>query len=245
MNTAEFEDLIEQVIEEKITRREISSTYHISIRTINNEITKLSKSNPELYKRFIAKYPFQSKKITHIDFTELTKSIIKNDAEIQQIIDVYDISARTFNRRLNNMKNSQKIDVLTGLTEDQIYQLYIRYRKNQLTFEDKEFIETMEIGDIIVEEDRNTNRKVYLQNVLDNYYKLISEGMSKAEAARRLGYTYTDMDKKEKELKRIETEDVTKDELRSRIKVNVNHKPNLQNSESKEIKQYEEEGEIR
>ena len=249
MNQKEFENLIEQVIERKITRKEISSKYHIAPRTINKKITQLAKTNPNLYERFISIYPFQPKEITHIDFTQLTKSIIKNDEQLNKLVDTYDISARTFNRKINKMKNSQTIDNLTGLTENDIYEMYIRYRKSELTFEDHKFIQTMKIGNIKIQDERSQNRENYLQELLNNYYEIISkEGISKAKAAKRLGFSYTDMCKKEDELERIKTQKQAKqnkDNFHNSIKTTNIPKINAENQsiKSKLIVEKEVEGE--
>lgn len=204
-----FEELIQQIIDGKITRKEISIRYRIAIRTINDRITKLATTNPELYRKFIDKYPFKPKAITHINFIELTKKVMKEECNLGDIGDVYDISVRTFSRRVRKMKDSDTLDELTGLPQREIYELYKKYSRRELSFDDKILIDNMKIGNI-QEQERVTDRKTSLEELLQKYYQLISEGLSKAEAARKLGFSYEDMYKKEDELKRIKTEQKVK-----------------------------------
>lgn len=209
----EFEKLIRQVIDGKITRREISIQYGIAIRTINGRITELATTNPELYQKFIDKYPFKPKAITHINFVELTKKIMKEGCSVSGICGVYDISERTFSRRIREMKDSDTLDELTGLPQRKIYELYKKYSRRELSFDDEILIDNMKIGNI-QEQERVTDRKTSLEELLQKYYQLISEGLSKAEAARKLGFSYEDMYKKEDELKRIKTEQKVKQKKR-------------------------------
>lgn len=245
----EFEKLIQQVIDGEISRKEISKQYHMATRTINSKITELAITNPKLYQDFIHKFPFRPKEITHINFVELTKKIMKEEGELGTIINLYDISIRTFHRRLREMKDSDAIDELTGLQQKEIYNLYKKYNKGELSLEDKIRIEDMKIGDI-VEKERVTDRESFLEELLQQYYQFISQGLSKAEAARNLGFSYTDMYKKENELKRIKTEQKTKQQRIRDFKeeIKVSNIPNIEiekiNQGKKIIKREKGKGEI-
>ena len=213
----QFEELVRRVINGEVTRKEISKEYHISERKINFKITELATKNPQLYQEFISKFPYRPKTITNINFVELAKKIIKEGNQIGILAEQYDISTKTINRRIKEMKNSGIIDDLTGLTQGEIYDLYIKYRTGELSFEDEQFIESMQVGTII-EKEKSDDRREYLEGILSKYYQYIAQGMSKAKAARMLGFEYPDMYKKEEELKRIETE-VSKTELSAREKM--------------------------
>ena len=249
INQMEFEKLIQQVIDGEISRKEISKQYHMATRTINSKITELAITNPKLYQDFIHKFPFRPKEITHINFVELTKKIMKEEGELGTIINLYDISIRTFHRRLREMKDSDAIDELTGLQQKEIYNLYKKYNKGELSLEDKIRIEDMKIGDI-VEKERVTDRESFLEELLQQYYQFISQGLSKAEAARNLGFSYTDMYKKENELKRIKTEQKTKQQRIRDFKeeIKVSNIPNIEiekiNQGKKIIKREKGKGEI-
>lgn len=221
ISEVEFEKLIQQVIEGEISRKQICAQYHISPRTLNARITQLANTNQELYQDFICKFPFKPKEITYVNFVELVKKIMKEEGNLESTINPYDISVRTFHRRLKKMGDSDVLDELTGLKEREIYDLYTKYRKNDLSLEDKIMIEEMRSGDIIIQ-GRAENRKNYLENLLQQYYEYINQGLSKAQAARNLGFHYEDMYKKEEELKRIKTEEETKQQMedfKERMKV--------------------------
>lgn len=174
---------------------------------------------------------------------------MKEEGELGTIINLYDISIRTFHRRLREMKDSDAIDELTGLQQKEIYNLYKKYNKGELSLEDKIRIEDMKIGDI-VEKERVTDRESFLEELLQQYYQFISQGLSKAEAARNLGFSYTDMYKKENELKRIKTEQKTKQQRIRDFKeeIKVSNIPNIDiekiNQGKKIIKREKGKGEI-
>ena len=98
----------------------------------------------------------------------------------------------------------------------------------------------MKMG-IISEKDRIADREEFLRNLLEQYYNLIRQGESKAKAAKKLGYLYTNMTKKEIELKRIETE---KRNMRKEIKVPYTPTIDLEKLKQKDEKIIREKGEI-
>lgn len=201
-----FEELIEKVIAGEMTRRQITKEYHISARTTNLMITELSKTNPELYMRFIEKYPYKPKEIENINFVELTKKIIKEDKFIEDLATKYNVSTRTIRRRITNMKGSKEIEPSTGITLDELYNLYKRYRAEELSLEDREIIETMKVGEIQNAINSQESRKNYLENIINQYKEYRKQGIPTKKAAKMLGYSFLDIYKKQGELARILTE---------------------------------------
>lgn len=212
-----FEELIEQVINGKITRKEISKKYKISERKINAEITKLSETNPDLYRRFIVKFPFRPKTITNINYINLIKRIIKENIYIEDVEKQYEISRRTLSRRVSELKDSEEVELQSGLKNRELYELYKRYQRDRLSDEDREIISKFTY-DVIRKKEIYEDREQTLRQLIDEYNLYISQGFSKAESARRLGYTYSDMYKKEEELKRIQKEKESKKTFLERIK---------------------------
>lgn len=201
-----FEELVQKVIDGEITRKQITKYYHISARKINLKIMELSKTNPELYMKFIKKFPYKPKEIENINFVELAKKIMKDDKNIEDLAIKYGVSTRTIRRRIGKMKGSREIDVSTGITLDELYRLYKRYRERELSMEDMLTIETLVVGEIQSEGNSGEHRKHYLANLITKYKEYIKQGILKKDAAQMLGYSFVDIYKKEGELKRIETE---------------------------------------
>ena len=199
----EFEEVVEKLIKGEITRNAILKQYHICSRTMNFRITELFEINPNLYKRFIEKFPYKPREITDINFVELAKEIMKDGREIGSIVVEYGVSERTIRRRIDNMKESNIIDNSTGMTLGELYMLYKRYRKGELSIEDKKLINIMKIGEIQGSQDSIENRKVYLENLLNRYEQYLEQGVSKKEAAQMLGFRTSDIFKRKQELKRI------------------------------------------
>lgn len=205
-----FEELIEKVIAGEMTRKQIPKEYHLSARTINLMITELAKANPQLYMRFINKFPYKPKEIENIDFVELTKQIMKQNTTIEDLAIRYNVSTRTIRRRIGKMKGSNEIEISSGMTLDELYFLYKRYRADELSMEDKSIIQAMNVGKIQNAPNSQDARKNYLANLIAKYNEYRSQGMSTRDAAKMLGYSFLDIYKKQGELERILTEQKSK-----------------------------------
>lgn len=216
LSQEEFEDLVRKIIEGKTTRKKIAKEYHINSRSLNLKITELAEINPELYQEFIKKFPYRPKTITNVNFVELVKEIMKEDKEIRDLVIKYNISTRTISRRISKMKDSEEIDESTGMTLGELYSLYRRYREDDLSFEDKAKIDSMKLGTVQDTKDFSEHRRKYLEDLISKYNQYIEQGISKKQAAEKLGYNFLDMYKKENELKRIVTENVTRKEIAER-----------------------------
>lgn len=239
----EFEEIVKKILRGDTTRKKVSKEYKMSMRKLNDMISQLSKTNPELYNEFISRFPYKPKSITNIDFVELTKEMIKKDLSSEIEAEIYEISARTVTRRINEFKNSDAIDEKTGMTLHDLYNLYKRYKKGELSIDDIKFIGEMKIGQVIKKE-KTKDREDQLTDLINRYYILVNKGLSKAKAARKLGFEYTDMYKKEKELERIKTQNSAKSkmgEFKNQYKEIVKPLVNNQRNEEKELKKDEKE----
>ncbi len=239
----EFEEIIKRILVGETTRKRIAKEYKMSMRKLNDMISQLSKTNPELYNKFIARFPYKPKSITNIDFVELTKEMIKKDLSLEVAAEIYEISGRTITRRISEFKNSDTIDEQTGRTLHDLYDLYKRYKKGELSIDDIKFIEEMQIGKVVKKE-KTKDREDELTNLINKYYRLVDQGLSKAKAAKKLGFEYTDMYKKEKELERIKTQISAKSkmaEFKNRYKETVKPPANNQINKENELKKEKEE----
>lgn len=198
-----FEELVRKIIAGELTRKEIAKEYHISARRLNLIITELSKTNPKLYQEFIAKFPYKPKEITNVNFVELTKQIMKEKQEIEVLSVKYGVSTRTIRRRISHMKGSKEIDESTEMTLDEIYDLYKRYREEELSLEDIEKIETMHVGIVQDTKEVVEHRRRFLEDLINKYHQYIDQGIPKKQVAEKLGYSFIDIYKKEGELRRI------------------------------------------
>ena len=187
----EFEKLVQKVIDGEITRKEIEKEYHTSMRTINNRITKLADTNPKLYKEFINKFPYQEKERKDIT-PELILIKFASGKSFKEISKDCDVSVRTLGRRIKS--------------NPEIYQLYQALKNKKMTPDKWIEIESIKKQQLIGTSPKNEKREEFLKRIIGEFDDKLKTGISKAEAARSIGKTYTDIDKLLHELNRIETE---------------------------------------
>ena len=60
----EFEEQIQRLIDGNIGRKKLAKELETDIRTLNNKIMELASTNPDLYARFIEKFPYEKTKNT-------------------------------------------------------------------------------------------------------------------------------------------------------------------------------------
>ena len=73
----EFESLILDLINHKITRKELARMLGIDLRTLHRMIMEFSDTNPELYEKYIGELAYKPKERTDIDFKALVIDIMK------------------------------------------------------------------------------------------------------------------------------------------------------------------------
>lgn len=195
----EFEKEVERLLEGSITRKKLAKELETDIRTLNNRITELSQTNSELYARFIKKFPYRPKTIK-VDIEDLALQVIREG--VGKTSDMTGISVRTISRKIKTLEE----------TNPELYNLYIRKNDKMTSEQRKLFDDTLErfqmkSGDSRVTRGELIEKEQELRMILSKFEGLVSSGMSKAEAARTLGYDgYPTIWKKYSELKRIEAQ---------------------------------------
>ena len=77
ISNEEFEGLILDLINHKITRKELARMLEIDLRTLHKRIMEVSAINPELYEQYIGELAYKPKERTDIDFKALVIDIMK------------------------------------------------------------------------------------------------------------------------------------------------------------------------
>lgn len=213
INQAEFEELVQSLIDGKITRKKLAKSLETDIRTINNKITQLANSNPEMYQEYVRKFPYQPKTREDIDYEALIIYVMKNAKTLSEVSEEYEVSIRTISRRIKDMEKTN-----AGLVR--LYRIYADTLKKGgvLPFTFQTMIDNLDLRPIMISSNIEVKEK-QLRETLQKFEELLGQGMSKAEAARALGYdAYPTIWKKQQELKRIETEKKVVQQEKSKTK---------------------------
>ena len=200
----EFENTIRDIIEGRKSRARVIKELKTESRTFNNKIQELSMTNPELYREFIAAYPYKPKERKDINIIGLVIEMLKSDLTIQEMCEKYNIGYRTITRKITALKKSGNIE------DVQLYNLYKSIAKKRstsspLSLEQKIAIESLERQEVQGISDTE-RRKIELLE-LEKRYQYLSLEFGKEEAAKRLGYTQNRIYKLLNELYRIKIEE--------------------------------------
>lgn len=215
LSSQEFEEKIQELIDGKITRANLAKQLESSIRTLNNKITKLAETNPDLYAEFIKKFPYKPKFI-EIDIEALAVQVIENG--IDSISKATGISSRTITRKVNTLKK----------TNPELYDLYKRRNDNMSEDERARYISQVNKFNKMskIERYELEGKESELISILSEFERKVAEGMSKNKAAISLGFDgYPTIWKKYQELNRIRTQ---KHSLESKGKKNKSFREELQ-----------------
>lgn len=197
----EFEEQIEKVINGQITRKALAKELETDIRTLNRKITGLADTNPDLYFKFIEKFPYKPKEIK-LNIEELAIYAIQKGTSQAAI--KFGISQRTVTRKVNKLKKEQP----------ELYGLFCG--KEYIQGEDipqikkDEYVYNVSKHEDIKRKGNNTMaaKRKELEDTIAEFEKLVATGMSKAKAARTMGYDdYPTIWKKYQELHRIVAEE--------------------------------------
>lgn len=196
ISAKEFEEKVRDLIERKITRTELANQLGISMRTLNDKITKLSDTNPDLYMEFIEIYPYKPKTI-EVDIEDLALQVIKTGMSITS--KETGISSRTITRKVNTLKK----------TNPELYDLY--KRRNDKMSDDEKAIYYLKLDRLDkMNKPKRTelnDKEADLTSTLSEFERRVAGGMSKNKAAISLGFDgYPTIWKKYQELKRITTQ---------------------------------------
>lgn len=99
---SEFEQLMLEVIEGKKSRVKLAEELQTDWRTLNKKIQLLSMTNPELYKKFVEKYPYKPKEITAIPLKTMLVEFLKTGIRMQDLANKYGIGERTLRRKIDH-----------------------------------------------------------------------------------------------------------------------------------------------
>lgn len=207
LSEQEFEAQIERLLNGEISRKALAKELNTDIGTLTRKIVELSETNPELYLRWVAKFPYKPKN-TNINEEELAIAII-NDG-LQQTIERLGISKMTVSRKIRKLKD----------INPELYRLY-RYRNNDMTnIEREKFLMQVEK----YAEGYNTVQRTDIEDTkraIEEEIRIITELMRKQlrieEAARVLGHKNSEEIWRHcRLLERIVTEERAKEELENR-----------------------------
>lgn len=197
LTQSEFETHIRRLINGEISRKKLAKELEMDIHTLNYKIMYLEKSNPQLYEEFIKRFPYKPKEIK-IDIEVLALQIIRKG--LQQTVLSTGISKMTISRKIRKLKE----------INPELYELYTARNSKMSEREREEFeikLEKYDDNKAKLERTEVEERIRKLQKEFDEFELYLSQGLSKDEAARKMGYTdYTQIWKNHKELERILTE---------------------------------------
>ena len=155
---------------------------------------ELASTNPDLYARFIEKFPYKPKEI-NTDIEGLAVTIIKNG--LQQTMEDTGFNKMTISRKMKKLRTLNP-----GL-----HKLYVTRNEKMSVIERERFLQELEKYDRDFGEIRKDDvgiKKEQIQKELDEFEALLASGLSKDDAARELGHSdYTPIWRRYKELERI------------------------------------------
>lgn len=195
----EFYESIEKIIRGESSRAKLIKELETDSRTLNNKIQELVIYNPELYSKFIEKFPYKTKVRNDIDFEALAIEIIKNGTTTFQASKKYNIGERTIRRRMKEL--AKENPYLAGIYNE-VKENNKHSRKNSLVLQE-------EIGKLTLRPVKisgiNEVREKQLEEI-ENIFNRRCQIVSKEEAAKSMGMTANRVYKLLNELYRIRIE---------------------------------------
>ena len=193
----EFEELIKRVLNGEISLKDVVAMLETSYSAVNNRITAMRETNPELYAAYKEKRPYKPKRNSQIDSEALLINIMLENLSLRDASAKFDIPLRTIDRRIAEVKKQNP----------KLYEIYIRYKEKEMTLEDEKFL-SMNKKDVKSEQDACEIKLEEITKKLNEYERLISEGngLTHCQAAKKLGCTPQQIDEMYKKKKRIEAQ---------------------------------------
>ena len=226
----EFEQYVEAIINGEMSKAQVVKELQTESRTLNNRIQELAEMNPKLHRRYVEKHPYKTRERKDLDAMQLAIEILKEGRTITQIAEERQTGARTIQRRINTLENSE------DLLKRRVYHLCKEVGKNnskrdgkmpeKLAKQIQQILEEIE-GEIIIESktlESNVEKRRQELIELEKKYHELCMSMSKEIAAKTLGYTRGRINKLLNELYRIEIErvaSVQNRDFRQRLKVEI------------------------
>ncbi len=231
------EDFLNDIVcyaKNEISLKELIKKYKTDYRTMHNKITKLAETNPDIFKLVVDAHPYNEKKRKDLNFRDIMIEIMKSGITVREASQKYKVSVRTLQRRVEEISKQ----------DPEFAKLYRKCTDNSKTGKKnseaiKEQIAKYEYGNAIVS-DINEDRENKLVKLKNDFEKLLEAGMTKNEAALKLGLlSSNDVYKKLKELERIQKEkqirQKEKNSFKDSLKVDLKDKnSDEQSDENKE-----------
>ena len=232
----EFYESIEKIIRGERSRAKLIKELETDSRTLNNKIQELVIYNPELYSRFIKKFPYRTKTRDDIDFEALAIEITKNGTTTFQASKKYNIGERTIRRRMKELakENPYLAEIYNEVKENNKHS-----RSNSLELQDKIsklILRPVQISEI------NEMREKQLEEI-ERIFNKRCQIVSKEEAAKSMGMTANRVYKVLNELYRMRIERESKNQnFKDTLKFNSND-ITIINTSDKEVRRKDKENE--
>jgi len=206
----ELLEYLERYANKEISMTQLVKELETDYRAMNNKIIELSIEYPELYYKIVINNPYKQKSRTDIDFEALMIYIMKKGIMILEAAEVFNISRRTIQRKVNNIKE-------TNPELYELFKIYTAHDKKPLNDPRiQEKIEKLEYKEVVVGE-LNEEREQYLLELERKLNDLIASGMSKEQAGKQLGHSRDYMNRALNELYRLKIEKLIQKEYKSKV----------------------------
>lgn len=232
----EFYESIEKIIRGESSRAKLIKELETDSRTLNNKIQELVIYNPELYSRFIKKFPYRTKTRDDIDFEALAIEITKNGTTTFQASKKYNIGERTIRRRMKELakENPYLAEIYNEVKENNKHS-----RSNSLELQDK--ISKLILRPVKISEINETREKQLEE--IERVFNKRCQIVSKEEAAKSMGMTANRVYKVLNELYRMRIERKSKNQnFKDTLKFNSND-ITIINTSDKEVRRKDKENE--
>lgn len=229
----EFYESIEKIIRGESSRAKLIKELETDSRTLNNKIQELVIYNPELYSRFIKKFPYRTKTRDDIDFEALAIEITKNGTTTFQASKKYNIGERTIRRRMKELakENPYLAEIYNEVKENNKHS-----RSNSLELQDK--ISKLILRPVQISEINETREKQLEE--IERVFNKRCQIVSKEEAAKSMGMTANRVYKVLNELYRMRIERESKNQnFKDTLKFNSND-ITIINTSDKEVRRDKE-----
>ncbi len=230
MKEIKEEDFLMDVVcyaKKEISLKELILKYKTDYRTMHNRITSLAETNPDVFKLIVEAHPYNEKKRNDLNFRNIMIEIMKSGITVREASQKYKVSVRTLQRRVEEISKQ----------DPEFAKLYRKCTNNSKTGKKnseaiKEQIAKYEYGNTIIG-GINEDRESKLIKLKNDFEKLLESGMTKNDAALKLGLlSSNDVYKKLKELERIQKEKQILEEGKRSFKDSI--KVDTENNKEKE-----------
>ncbi len=165
MNDVEWKNFIEELTKQRVNNIAIAcKNKNVGLNTLYRKVSKLEKTDNELYKKFIKLYPYKPRDVQGIDFRQLMIESILTGISQRDLALKYNIVFRTLQRKFKNiesedsrlasiyktyvsLKNGKSLpyDILSELEAEYVPQKVVTKEEN-LENRRKQFIESLNVA---------------------------------------------------------------------------------------------------